>query len=48
MPVGFVFTAALVIVGLALSLWPPSLSGLLGLLTWLVSAIPNESPFLAF
>jgi acetyl esterase/lipase len=28
-------------------LWPPARSGLLGLLTWLVSAIPNESPFLA-
>ena len=48
MPVGFVITAALVILGLAVSVWPPSRSGLLGLLAWLVSAIPNESPFLAF
>jgi acetyl esterase/lipase len=47
-PVGFAITAALVIVGLAVAVWPPSRSGLLGLLVWLVSAIPNESPFLAF
>ncbi|HJS97048.1 MAG TPA: alpha/beta hydrolase [Solirubrobacteraceae bacterium] len=33
--------------GMAASLWPPSRSGLVGLATWLVSAIPNESPFLA-
>jgi acetyl esterase/lipase len=43
-----VVTAALVILGLELSVWPPSRSGRLGLLAWLVSAIPNESPFLAF
>jgi acetyl esterase/lipase len=47
-PVGFVVTAALVIVGLAVSVWPPFRSGLLGLLVWVVSAIPNESPVLAF
>jgi hypothetical protein len=47
-PVGFVITAALVIVGLAVSVWPPSRSGLPGLLVWLVIAIPNESQFLAF
>jgi acetyl esterase/lipase len=43
-----VITAALMMLGLAVSVWPPSRSGLLGLLAWLVSAIPNESPFLAF
>jgi acetyl esterase/lipase len=43
-----VITAALVIVGLAVSVWPPFRSGQLGLAVWLVSAIPNESPFLAF
>ena len=48
MPIGFLITAALVGIGMAVSLWPPARSGLLGLLTWLVSAIPNESPFLAF
>jgi acetyl esterase/lipase len=31
---------------MAVSLRPPARSGLGGLLTWLVSAIPNESPFL--
>jgi acetyl esterase/lipase len=48
MPVGFLITAGLVTLGMAASLWPPARSGLLGLVTWLVSAIPNESPFLAF
>src|SRR5262249_8269716 len=33
---------------MAASLRPPSRSGLLGLASWFVSAIPNESPFLAF
>ena len=35
-------------VGKAASLWPPSRSALLGPATWVVTAIPNESPFLAF
>jgi acetyl esterase/lipase len=35
-------------IGIAVSVWPASRSGRLGLLAWLVSAIPNESPFLAF
>jgi acetyl esterase/lipase len=48
MPVGFLITAGLVALGMAASLWPPARSGLLGLLTWLVSATPNESPFLVF
>ena len=48
MPVGFLITGMLVIIGLAVSVWPPSRAGLVGLVTWLVSAIPNESPFLAF
>jgi acetyl esterase/lipase len=47
-PVGFLITAGLVALGMAASLRPPSRSGLPGLATWLVSAIPNESPFLAF
>jgi len=47
-PVGFLITAGLLALGMAASLWPPARSGLLGLVTWLVSAIPNESPFLAF
>ena len=47
MPVGFLITAGLVTLGMAVSLRPPGRSGLLGLATWLLSAIPNESPFLA-
>jgi acetyl esterase/lipase len=47
MPVGFLITVGLVAFGMAASLWPPSRSGMGGLLTWLISAIPNESPFLA-
>jgi acetyl esterase/lipase len=47
-PVGFLITAGLVALGMAASLSPSSRSGLLGPATWLVSAIPNESPFLAF
>jgi acetyl esterase/lipase len=47
MPVGFLIATTLVALALAVSLRPPSRSGPLGLATWLVSAIPNESPFLA-
>ena len=47
MPVGFLITAGLVALGMAVSLRPPARSGLLGLPTWLLSTIPNESPFLA-
>jgi acetyl esterase/lipase len=48
MPVGFLISTALMTLGMAASLRPPSRSGLPGLATWLISAIPNESPFLAF
>ena len=48
MPVGFLTTAGLVALGMAVSLWPPARSRLPGMATWLVSAIVNESPFLAF
>ncbi len=47
-PVGFLIGAGLIAVGMAMSLWPRSRSGPLGVVTWIVSAIPNESPFLAF
>jgi acetyl esterase/lipase len=46
MPVGFLITCGLVAAGMAAALWPPSRSGPLGMATWIVSAIPNESPFL--
>jgi acetyl esterase/lipase len=48
MPVGFLITVALIVSGIAESLRPPFRSGLGGLATWIVSAIPNESPLLAF
>jgi acetyl esterase/lipase len=47
-PIGFLITAGLVVLGMAASLWPPARSGLPGMATWLFSAIPNESPFLVF
>jgi acetyl esterase/lipase len=46
-PAGFLITVGLMALAMAASLWPPSRSGILGLAAWLVSAIPNESPFLA-
>ncbi|HTU30537.1 MAG TPA: alpha/beta hydrolase [Solirubrobacteraceae bacterium] len=48
MPIGFLITVALVALGMAVSLRPPVRSGLGGVIVWLISAIPNESPFLAF
>jgi hypothetical protein len=48
MPVGFLITLGLVALGMAVSLWPPFRSGFGGGVTWLASALPNESPFLAF
>jgi acetyl esterase/lipase len=46
MPIGFLITAGLVALGMLTSCWPPSRSGVLGVITWLLSALPNESPFL--
>jgi hypothetical protein len=48
MPIGFLITQGIVALGMAASLWPPSRSGLLRVATWFVSAIVNESPFMAF
>jgi acetyl esterase/lipase len=45
-PVGFLIYAGLVTVAMAAALWPPSRSGALGVVTWFVSAVPNESPSL--
>jgi acetyl esterase/lipase len=47
-PVGFLITTGLMALAMAACLWPASRSGLLGPATWVISAIPNESPFLAF
>jgi acetyl esterase/lipase len=48
MPVGFLFTALLVAYGMAMAAWPLYRSGFGGVVTWIVSALPSESPFLAF
>jgi hypothetical protein len=45
-PIGFLIGVAVVALGVATSLWPPSRSGLVGVFTWFISALPNESPFL--
>ena len=47
MPVGFLITAGLLVLGIAASVWPPPRSGPVGVAGWLLSALPNESPFLA-
>jgi hypothetical protein len=47
-PPGFLVAVGLVALAMAASLWPPSRSGRLGAAAWIISAIPNESPFLAF
>ena len=46
MPVGYLITAGLVTVAMAVSVRPLARSGPLGMLAWFVSAIANESPFL--
>jgi acetyl esterase/lipase len=46
-PVGFLIGTLVVALGLAAALWPPARSGLLGVASWFLSALPNESPFLA-
>lgn len=48
MPPGFLINVGLLAVAMAVSLWPPARSGMGGVATWFVSAIVNESPFLAF
>ncbi len=48
MPVGFSITLGLVALGMVVSLRPVSRSGVGGVVSWFVSALPNESPFLAF
>ena len=47
MPVGYLVAVGVTAVGLVLAVWPLSRSGRLGILSWLVSAVPNESPFVA-
>lgn len=47
MPVGYLITVGLVAVGMSLALRPLGRSGWLGKVSWIVSAVPNESPFVA-
>ena len=48
MPVGYLIAVGLVALGMAVALRPLSDSGRLGMVSWFVSAVPNESPFVAF
>ena len=49
MPVGYLIAVGVTAApGILLALRPLSRSGRLGRVSWLVSAVPNESPFVAF
>jgi acetyl esterase/lipase len=48
MPIGFLITLLLVAGAMLMALRPPARSGFVGVVAWLLSALPNESPFLAF
>jgi acetyl esterase/lipase len=47
-PLGYLFAVGLVGTGMVLALRPLGRSRRLGKISWLVSTVPNESPFLAF
>ena len=47
MPIGYLITVGVVAVGLLLALAPLRRSGGLGTLSWFLSAVVNESPFVA-
>ena len=47
MPIGYAITAAVIAGGLLAALVPLRRRGPLGVASWVVSAVPNESPFLA-
>jgi acetyl esterase/lipase len=47
-PVGYLIAVGVAAAGMALSLRPLARSGRLGTLSWLLSAVANESPFAAF
>lgn len=48
MPVGYLIAVGLVALGMSLAIRPLSYSGWPGKLSWLASAVPSESPFVAF
>ena len=45
---GYAVTIAIIALGLVLGAYPIRRPGSAGILSWLLSAVPNESPFLAF
>ena len=47
MPVGYAITVGLSTAALVLSVAPLGRTGWRGVVSWFISAIPNESPFLA-
>src|ERR1700730_18046078 len=47
MPVGYAITVGLSTAALVLSVAPLGRTGWRGVVSWVISAIPNESPFLA-
>ncbi len=48
MPIGYLIAVGVVAAGMVLALRPLARSGRLGMLSWFLSAVPNESPFVAF
>jgi acetyl esterase/lipase len=48
MPIGYLIAVGIAAAGMLLALVPLRRSGRLGKLSWFVSAVPNESPFVAF
>ena len=48
MPVGYLIAVGLVALGMSLAIRPLSRSGWRGKLSWIASAVPSESPFVAF
>lgn len=48
MPVGYLLTVSVWIGGMVLAVAPLGRSGRRGIVSWILSAIPNESPFIAF
>lgn len=47
MPIGYLITVAIIAAALLLSVAPLARSGVLGLVSWILSAVVNESPLLA-
>lgn len=48
MPIGYLLAVGIAALGMSLAVRPLGRSGWLGKVSWLVSAVPNESPFVSF